>query len=205
MFVTCKQTSTLKRWRQEIYVLRSDCTVGALRVTLWLALALTLALASGASAHDIPNDVTVQMFVKPEGERLRLLVRAPLRACRDVDFPKRGPGYLDLARAGDSLRDAATLWLSDAVQIYEGDKRLPNPSVVEARVSLESDRSFTSYEDALAHVKGAKLPVETDLYWNQALLDVLFEYPIHSDAADYSIQPGFAQLGLRVVTVVRFL
>jgi hypothetical protein len=166
---------------------------------------MIFALSYAVAAHDIPNDVTVQIFVKPEGERLRLLVRAPLRACRDVDFPKRGPGYLDLARAGDSLRDAATMWLSDAIQIYEGDRRLPNPGVVETRVSLESDRSFTSYEEALAHVKGAKIPVETDLYWNQALLDVLLEYPIHSDAADYSIQPGFARLGLRVVTVVRFL
>jgi hypothetical protein len=166
---------------------------------------MVFALSYAVAAHDIPNDVTVQMFVKPEGERLRLLVRAPLRACRDVEFPKRGPGYLDLALAGDSLRDAATLWLSDAIQIYEGDRRLSNPSVVETRVSLESDRSFTSYEEALAHVKGAKIPVETDLYWNQALLDVLFEYPIHSDAADYSIQPGFARLGLRVVTAVRFL
>jgi HupE / UreJ protein len=186
-------------------VLRGDRTIITPRVFAVLAPAMIFALSYAVAAHDIPNDVTVQMFVKPEGERLRLLVRAPLRACRDVDFPKRGPGYLDLARAGDSLRDAATLWLSDAIQIYEGDRRLPKPSVVETRVSLESDRSFTSYEEALAHVKGAKLPIETDLYWNQALLDVLFEYPIHSDAADYSIQPGFAQLGLRVVTVVRFL
>jgi len=186
-------------------VLRGDRTIITPRVFAVLVPAMVFALSYAVAAHDIPNDVTVQMFVKPEGERLRLLVRAPLRACRDVEFPKRGPGYLDLARAGDSLRDAATLWLSDAIQIYEGDRRLPNPSVVETRVSLESDRSFTSYEDALAHVKGAKIPVETDLYWNQALLDVLFEYPIHSDAADYSIQPGFARLGLRVVTVTRFL
>jgi HupE / UreJ protein len=186
-------------------VLRGDRTIITPRVFAVLAPAMIFALSYAVAAHDIPNDVTVQMFVKPEGERLRLLVRAPLRACRDVDFPKRGPGYLDLARAGDSLRDAATLWLSDAIQIYEGDRRLPKPSVVETRVSLESDRSFTTYEEALARVKDAKLPVETDLYWNQALLDVLFEYPIHSDAADYSIQPGFAQLGLRVVTVVRFL
>jgi HupE / UreJ protein len=186
-------------------VLRGDRTIITPRVFAVLVPAMVFALSYSVAAHDIPNDVTVQMFVKPEGERLRLLVRAPLRACRDVDFPKRGPGYLDLARAGDSLRDAATLWLSDAIQIYEGDRRLPNPSVVETRVSLESDKSFTSYEEALAHVKGAKIPVETDLYWNHALLDVLFEYPIHSDAADYSIQPGFARLGLRVVTVARFL
>src|SRR5262245_32799344 len=168
-------------------------------------LALIFALPFGASAHDIPNDVTVQVFVKPEGERLRLLVRAPLRACRDVEFPKRGPGYLDLARADASLRDAAKLWISDAIQLYEGDRRLTDPRVIETRVSLESDRSFASYEEALSRVTGEKLPIETDLYWNQAMLDVLFEYPIRSDTANFSVQPGFARLGLRVVTVLRFL
>jgi hypothetical protein len=170
--------------------------------------ALIFALQFGAtavSAHDIPNDVTVQAFVKPEGERLRLLVRAPLRACRDVEFPKRGPGYLELASADASLRDAAKLWISDAIQLYEGNHRLPSPRIIETRVSLESDRSFASYEDALAHITGAKLPIETEIYWNQAMLDVLFEYPIRSDTAEFSIQHGFERLGLRVVTVVRFL
>src|SRR5262247_2768457 len=135
-------------------------------------LAAVFALSYAVLAHDIPNDVTVQMFMKPEGERLRLLVRAPLRACRDVDFPKRGPGYLDLGRADASLRDAATQWISDAIQLYEGDSALPKPRVVEARVSLESDKSFASYEEALAHVTGARLPNDTELYWNQGLLDV---------------------------------
>jgi HupE / UreJ protein len=207
MFVTYAQTSTSKRRRQEIFMLMRDRPILTSRVTVGLALvvALTFATLSGVDAHDIPNDVTVQVFVKPDGARLHLLVRTPLRACRDVDFPKRGPGYLDLARADASLRDAATQWISDAVQLYEGDSALPKPRVVEARVSLESDRSFASYEEALAHVTGARLPNDTELYWNQGLLDVLFEYPIHSDASDFSIHAGFAQLGLRVVTVVRFL
>ena len=95
-------------------MLMRDRPIITSRVTLGLALvvALTFVTLSGVSAHDIPNDVTVQVFVKPEGARLHLLVRAPLRACRDVDFPKRGPGYLDLARADASLRDAAAQWIS---------------------------------------------------------------------------------------------
>src|SRR5438128_8633037 len=68
-------------------------------------------------AHDIPNDVTVQTFVKPEGQRLRLLVRVPLAAMRDMDYPKpRGTTRADLmevGRAEPTLRDAATLWISD--------------------------------------------------------------------------------------------
>src|ERR1019366_2567771 len=66
--------------------------------TLALLAALLLALPWGAAAHDIPNDVTVQAFVKPAGEQLHLLVRVPLKAISDIDFPERAGGYLDLAR-----------------------------------------------------------------------------------------------------------
>ena len=175
------------------------------RMITVLVAALILATQLRAAAHEIPNDVTVQTFLKPAGQRLNLLVRVPLRACRDVDFPTRGPGYLDLARADVSLRDAATLWISDNVELYEGDTRLRDPRVVAARVSLESERFFDSYDDALAHITGTKLPIETELYWNQGLLDVLFEYPTNSDLSNFSIQPRFARLGLRVATVLRFL
>jgi hypothetical protein len=170
-----------------------------------LAAALALSFSFSASAHDIPNDVTVQTFLKPEGQRLSLLVRVPLRACRDVDFPTRGPGYLDLARADSSLRDAATMWISDNVALYEGDTVLSDPRVIAARVSLESERLPESYDEAVAHVTGPRLSDSTELYWNQGLLDVLFEYSIKSDESRLSIRPTFARLGLRVVTVLRFL
>jgi hypothetical protein len=165
-----------------------------------------LTLPYCAVAHDIPNDVTVQAFLKPEGERLHLLVRVPLKAMRDVVFPERGPGYLDLARVEPLLPDNSTLWISDFVELYEGDTRLGKPQVVSTRISLESDKSFASYEQALAHVTGPKLPPATDVYWNQTLLDVLFEYPIHSDRSHFSINPdGWSRLALHVVTVLRFL
>ncbi len=137
------------------------------------ATALFLALPNVSPAHDIPNDVTVQMFVKPEGGRLRVLVRAPLKAMRDMEFPKRGPGYLDLARTGPLLPDAATLWLANFIDVYEDDRKLPGPRVAATLVSLESDKSFASYDEALAHVTGVKLPADTDVYWNQVMLDAL--------------------------------
>ena len=175
------------------------------RATLALLAALLLALPWGASAHDIPNDVTVQAFVKPAGEQLHLLVRVPLKAISDIDFPERAGGYLDLARTDAFLAEAATVWISDAMEVYEGDIRLPKPRIVAARVSLPSDRSFSSYEEALAHVTGPKLPEETTVSWNQVMFDVLFEYPIHSDRSAFSIHPGLGRLGLRVTTVLRFL
>src|SRR5262245_50991624 len=56
-------------------------------------------------AHDIPADITIQSFLKPEGQTLHFLLRVPLKAMRDVEFPKRGPGYLDMDRADPYLRD----------------------------------------------------------------------------------------------------
>jgi hypothetical protein len=169
------------------------------------AAALILVLSLPALAHDIPADVRVNAFVKPEGQRLSLLVRVPLKAMRDVDFPKRGAGFLDLARADASLRNAATLWIADNVELYENDTRLGLPRVVDSRVSLESDKSFASYEQALAHVTGPRLPNKLELYWEQGLLDVLFDYPIGSDRSEFSIRPRLERLGLRTTVVLRFL
>lgn len=173
--------------------------VRARALTIFLGIPFTL------FGHDIPSDVTIQAFLKPEGEHLNLLLRVPLKAVRDVEFPTRGPGYLDLARVDRFLPDAATLWISDSIELYEGATRLPKPGVAAARISLESDRSFASYEQALAHVTGARLTNDTEVVWNQVLLDVWFDYPIHSDRSGFSIHPAFNALALRVVTVLRFL
>jgi HupE/UreJ protein len=180
---------------------------GAVR-PLWIAAfvaALLLAPACGSFAHDIPSDVTVQAFVKPAGEHLNLLLRVPLNAMRDTEFPERGPGYLDLARVDSSLREAASVWLADAIELYENDMRLPNPLIVDVRVSLQSDKSFASYEQALAHVAGPRLTNDVQVYWNQVMLDVLFEYPVRSDRSRFSIHPGLARLGLQVLTALRFM
>ncbi len=160
---------------------------------------------SAPAAHEIPADVTVQVFIKPEGNRLRLLVRAPLAAMRDVNFPTRGPGYLDLGRADAQLRTAAMLWVAGSIRVLEGPARLPEPALAAVQVSLPSDRSFVGYDEALAHLGAAPLPPDTEIVWNQALLDALFEYPIRSDRSRFAIEPAFARLGLRVSTVVRYL
>ena len=170
-----------------------------------LGLCVSAVLCLTALAHDIPADITVQSFLKPEGHTLRFLVRVPMKAMRDIEFPKRGPGFLDLDRVDEYLRDGAEQWISNFTEIDEGDTRLPKPKIVEARVSVESDKSFATYEDALAHVMGPRLPSTMELYWDQAMLDVLFEYPIQSDTADFSIHPAFERLGLRTVTVLRFM
>jgi len=179
----------------------------AVRVLLYLALAGLVAVVpvDGAYAHDIPRDITVRAFVKPEGQRLHLLVRVPLEAMQDVVFPLNGPGYLDLSRADESLNEAAMLWIGQEVSIHENGTRLPVPVLAAVRVSLPSDRSFNAYETALASITGQPLPVDTRIYWQQAMLDALFEYRIASDRSEFSILPGLERLGMRVATVLRFL
>ncbi len=157
-------------------------------------------------AHEIPNDITIQSYLKPEGHRLRLLVRLPLVAMRDLDFPEKPNRYLDIERAGAMLPDAATLWISEFVDVYEGDTKLPRPKVIATQLSLQGDRAFASYEQALAHITGPPLPEETNVFWSQAIFDVMFEYPIQSDQSRFSVNPdGWWRLGLRVLTVLRFL
>jgi hypothetical protein len=173
--------------------------------TRLVLVAFFLALPGGMPAHDIPIDAAVQAFVKPAGQRLRVLVRTPLKTMRDVEFRERQGGYLDLEKLAPLLPDAATLWISDFIEIYEGETRLAKPRVVATQVSLESDRSFRSYEGALAHVTGPKLTNDANVVWNQVLFDVLFEYPIQSDRSAFSIRPRLERLATRVVTVLRFL
>ena len=167
---------------------------------------IALAFASRiACAHDIPNDVKVQAFVKPEGRQLQLLVRVPMSAMREADVPVRGPGYIDLPRADGALRTAARLWLVDNIEVYEGVRRLENPRIANVRVALSSDKSFASFENALATVRSAPLPPDLDLYWKQQYLDVLLEYPIASERSEFAIHPRLARLGLQVLTTLRFL
>ncbi len=169
-----------------------------------LLAALAIALPGSSAAHEIPSDVTVQAFLKPEGRKLRLLVRVPLLALPDVDFPSRWPGMLDLSKADLVLRDAAYQWIADSLQLYEGDERLGEPGFGALRVSLPSER-YVTYGGALALVTGPALPRDTVLPWSQGMLDVLFEYEVRSEAGQFSIRPGLERLAQRVVIALRFL
>src|ERR1700732_4307081 len=130
--------------------------------------ALSVMFSSNANAHEIPNDVTIQAFLKPSGSRAHLLVRVPLKAMRDILFPEKGTGYLDLERTTPLLADASILWISDFIELYEGSTRLPKPKVVATQISIESDRSFADYDTALAHITGPPLPPWTTLVRHQA-------------------------------------
>ena len=80
-----------------------------------------------AGAHDIPIDVRlIQMLAKPARRVVSTCwIRVPLKAMSDVEFPLSGAGFLPSDRVDNSLREAATLRISDLIEVYEADARLP--------------------------------------------------------------------------------
>jgi hypothetical protein len=175
-------------------------------VAVFVAL-LGCILAWGGAADNpaqIPSDVRVEAFIKPAGDRLELLIRVPLAAMIEVEFPTRSPGYLDLARADEALRAAAKL-LADSATVYENDAPLAPPQIAQARVSLASDRSFGTYEQARAHLDAPRLPDDSELYWNQQLLDVLLVHHIASERSQFALRQRLERLGINVSTALRFV
>jgi hypothetical protein len=177
-----------------------------IRRTAVLVVALVLLLPNwGGEAHEIPADVTIQGFVKAEGNTIRTLVRVPLVAMRDYNWLIREPGYLVIPDASEMARDAAQQWIANFVRMYEGGVSIGFPTVAASRIAIPGDRAFVSYETALAGVLSPPLAETIDLPLQQAMFDVLLEWPITSETSDFSIEAGWSQLGLRTVTVLRFL
>ena len=176
------------------------------RRTAALLVGLTLLLPTwSGEAHEIPADVTVQAFVKPDGGTLRMIVRVPLVSMRDYDFPVREPGYLIISDADPLIQGAAGEWIANYVQMYEGSELLARPVVAAVRIAIPGDRAFRTYDEAIANVLSAPLSDNIELPPQQAMLDVLLEWSIMSEESDFSIDSRFAQLGIRTVTVLRFL
>ena len=174
---------------------------------LLVVVALGVLLAPAPEAHEVPADVRIQMFIKPDGQRLRVLVRVPMASINDIPWPQRQDGMLDFAspELGRTLAEAATQGLADQLLMYENGAGLGAPRVSAAIVSLPADLSFESFDAALAHITGPRLPDDTSLMSTQGLLDVAFEYQIQSAQSKFAIHPNFRQLGLSVLTVLRFL
>jgi hypothetical protein len=152
-----------------------------------------LAFARGAAANGKSSaGIVPEGFAKPDDGRMHLLIRIPLVFLQPFALPKRGPGYLDLTHMDAVLRQAAAA-AGSHIELFEYGVPLV-PTVRQARVSLLSDRSFQSYDRALAHLQEPPLPADTDLFWNQGFFDAEFEYPIRSPMPTRTnVMPGLGR------------
>ncbi len=165
---------------------------------------LALIISFAALAHDIPADAQVRLLVKPSGDELRLLVRVPLGAIRDVVFPVHGAGYLDLEKTAPLLRDAASVWITNFIELSEDGVRLGKPALEAIRISLPSDRSFQDFDEALRHLESRPLENGSNVIATQVHLDLSYRYRIVSDRSAFAIRSGLAHLAARVSTVLVF-
>ena len=172
-----------------------------------LALVVTLSnwgLYAGAQAHEIPNDVQVQSFLKQEEQDLRLLIRVPLSSMKEVELPLVNNLYLDIPKIKPALQQAAELWFVDNLKMVQGQQSLNLVSVRSARISLPSDRSFMNYEQALLHVRSENWNLPSQLVWNQQYFDVEVEAKAKNENSNIEIDFGLQRLAQRVAISLRF-
>lgn len=174
-------------------------------VTLGILLLLSAGLPRQLPAHEIPARVAVRAFVVPRDTVLTVLVRVPLEAMRDVIEPTRPDGSLDLVAVRELLPGLAKTWIADAIGLRANGEAIGSPRVLRARLALPSDRSFDSYEAALASFDAPLLDNAIAIPWQQPLLDVWLEAPIPAADADLALNPALARLGIRTTSVVHLV
>lgn len=171
-----------------------------------LALLLLLLPAFSVTAHELPQRVAVKMLMAtaPDSRSVEIMLRVPLEAMRDVDFPLEGPGYLLIDRAHAALGEAAGLWIVDEIALRAGGKPLV-PESVTTRLALPTSRAFDSLEMARQHFAGPGLDPSTRLFWRQALLDVRLQIPLPDNAEPSALRLDVALQHLGVLTRVDVL
>ncbi len=166
---------------------------------------LFLSIQTAVRAHDIPDEIVIQAFVRPEQSQLKVLLRIPLLALGETSLPKDGTGYLALQYIDPAIREAANQ-ISNGIVLVEDGERLMQFDMANGRISLPSDKSFDSYESAISRVRGAKLPDNSQIYYNQGFLDLELNYGIRWQASDFAMQVLFGRgLANRTATYINFI
>ena len=158
----------------------------------------------GVLSHEIPNDVVVKTIIKVDEDSINLLIRVPLEAMRDMNFPTTGPGYLELEKMPELTMDAAEIWLGNFIDIYEEKNKIKDWQIEKTRISLPSNRSFGQYNSAYNNMFSPPLN-NTLIHYQQALLDVLITYPIELASSKFSADINFGGLGLNTTTIMTFV
>ncbi|OLC14870.1 MAG: hypothetical protein AUH29_09430 [Candidatus Rokubacteria bacterium 13_1_40CM_69_27] len=155
-----------------------------LKVAGFVLLVQAAVIPGSALAHEFTMASLMNAFVKLEPGQAHLVIRVPIHVLGATSFPAIGR-ELDLARAGPAI-ERALARLGKEIEIRENGRSLV-PATAIGRLTLPSDRSFESYEEAVAHVAR---PVDpgTTIYIDQGFLDAHLTYPIVSPASQFTIR-----------------
>lgn len=159
--------ASLTFWSFGMYNNRGSCRQAALFLLLWLPWLF---------AHEPPERVAVKMLAVQQADQLELMLRVPLAAMRDLDFPVDERGFLQLAEAGPRLQDAVNLWLLNEIQLFGNGERIPGEAAG-ILLALPSDLSFADPVSAGRHFAGPGLAADTLIHWRQVMLDLRILFP----------------------------
>ena len=172
---------------------------------LFSIIMMNLTMTSFVKAHDIPSSVTVHMYVKPEGNTLKLLLRVPLESMSELVYPTFGPGYLDFEKSEAVLLDAAHIYLTEELRVFEEGQLIEDKMITALRATTPQDRSIQSWDTAIKSIKSPTRTNDDKIYYKQIALDVLYEFPIKSDQSKFSLQPTLNKLASITNTVLHFI
>ena len=154
------------------------------RLLAWWLLACAASCAQNALAHEFKLDAVINAFVKIEPGEAQLVVRAPLYLFKSVKFPVNNI-EIDVDKSAPALERALAAIQQD-ITLFENGRPLV-ASHATGRLSLPSDRSFESYEQASRHV-AEPLERGTSIYIDQGYVDARITYPMGSPGSEFAIR-----------------
>jgi HupE / UreJ protein len=179
------------------------------RVRLCIAAGVGLVLCAAmvhAASRPIPEVVNVKVFVRLENGSLDLLVRVPLAAVKDIQFPTRGEaGYLDLEALASMLPGAADHWIAGGFDVFDHGEPVSSPEVDQPRIATISDQSFDSYQSAIDHLGAPPVAATENLFLDQVWFDMRLRYRLASEPPAIAIDPKVAGWGVRVSTDLKIV
>jgi HupE / UreJ protein len=178
--------------RETLHSRPPSLLLAALWVALWI---------SPARAHEFKLEAVISAFVTVEPGQAHFVVRAPLYIFKSAKFPIKN-AEIDVPQSTDAIARATAALQQDVVLFADG--RPLRSSSATGRVSLPSDRSFDSYEDALRHISEPVAP-DTHVYVDQGFVDAYITYPLQAPDSEISIRTTAApELGDSLKLVVRY-
>jgi hypothetical protein len=171
------------------------------RLHVVLLLVLLALCASPGCAHEFKLDTSINGFVKIDKDEAHLVIRAPLYLFKAVRFPIKGI-EVDIDKSGPALARALDAIQKDVTIFENGRPLVPRGGI--ARLTLPSDRSFESYEQAISHI-GAPIEAGTGIVIDQGYVDAHLSFPITSPDAEFAVRTTAApELGDILKFTVRY-
>jgi HupE/UreJ protein len=183
-------------------VVGSEMKARGLRLAAWSVLAGAAACAQIAHAHEFKLDSVINAFIRIEPGQAQLVVRAPLYLFKSAKFPVTG-AEIDVDNSAPAVERALVAIQRDLV-LFENDRPLA-ASHATGRLSLPSDRSFETYEQAASHV-AEPLERGTGIYIDQGYVDARITYPIDSPGSEFAVRTTAApELGDALKLALRYM